>query len=58
MVGSWMICPLTFPAEGKAIFETFSRKVADAYRDSGAYLVLTAGEYLGALNRRIRERNR
>jgi len=49
--GSWIV---TRTATGEAVLETWSRKVADAI-NRDRYTVQTAAQYLGALNRKIRE---
>jgi hypothetical protein len=40
--------------DGQAVLETFNRRVADAINRE-RYDVIPAGEYLGRLNRKIRE---
>ena len=49
--GSWIV---TRNDTGAAVLETHSRKVADAI-NRDRYTVQTAAQYLGALNRKIRE---
>lgn len=44
-------------ATGEGVFETFNRGTADAI-DRTRFEVLCAGEYLGRLNRSIREADR
>jgi hypothetical protein len=50
--GSWVI---TDRWTGKAVFETFSRRTANAYSESPRAEVLTAAQYLGRLNARLRQ---
>ena len=49
--GSWIVVR---KADGEAVFETFSQKMADAIRRD-RYDVVPAYDYLVALNRSIKE---
>jgi hypothetical protein len=49
--GSWVIVR---KSDGESVCETFSRKFAEAVNQE-RYDVLTAADYLGRLNKKIRE---
>jgi hypothetical protein len=51
LCNSWII---TRTSDGRAIFETFSEKVADRI-NRDVYTVETAWEYLARINRAVRE---
>lgn len=50
--GSWVAC-----RDGKAAFETFSSKTAEAAARAG-FEILTAAQWLGKFNRAARQQSR